>query len=306
MTKGFVTMATGDERYYKMAVNLLNSYRYFTKEPYKFAIISDQKNEYTDQFDDAIIIENAQKNYMDKIRLLEICPYDENIFIDADCLAYSDLNSYWEVFENADDFSAFGKTFPIDSTLGWYNKDTIGSFGDRIKYVTHLHGVIYFIRPGAVCNQMLELCYKIIENYDKYNITGFPEAADEPVFAIAMGIMDLKPVIRKTEHYVFLPIADYINADISKGYLEYGFGENEKTNKGMLVHWANVNIDKALYKKEIMQLGFMTKKQEINYEQVNTYYKQCETEDKKKEKIRRRLERRSELKSKIYKIVKRI
>ena len=84
MTKGFVTMATGDERYYKMAVNLLNSYRYFTKKPYKFAIISDQKNEYTDQFDDVVIIENAQKNYMDKIRLLEICPYDENIFIDAD------------------------------------------------------------------------------------------------------------------------------------------------------------------------------------------------------------------------------
>lgn len=304
MVKGFVTMATGNERYYKMAINLLNSYKYFTTRPYKFAIISDKENEYTEQFDDVVIIENAQKNYMDKIRLLEVCPYDENIFIDADCLAYSDLNSYWEIFEKADDFSAFGKMFPANSTLGWYNKDTIGAFGNKIKYVTHLHGVIYFVRPGDICNQMLKLCHKIIENYNEYDITGFPEAADEPVFAIAMGIMGLKTINRRTENYVFLPIANYINADISRGYLEYAFGENEKTEKGMLVHWANVNIDKALYKKEIMQLNFLIKGKEIDHSKINTYYKRWKLEDEKKEKRRRRLENKSKLKSMIYKIIK--
>ena len=45
--KGFVTIATGDSKYYQMAVNLLLSYRHFTKSPYPFAIISDRENEYT-------------------------------------------------------------------------------------------------------------------------------------------------------------------------------------------------------------------------------------------------------------------
>ena len=40
----------------------------------------------------------------------------------------------------------------------------------------------------------------------------------------------------------------------------------KKTEKGMLVHWANVNIDKALYKKkEIMQLNFLIKGKEIDH-----------------------------------------
>ena len=45
--KGFVTIATGQERYYKLARNLLHSYRLFAKDPFPFAIISDRENEYT-------------------------------------------------------------------------------------------------------------------------------------------------------------------------------------------------------------------------------------------------------------------
>lgn len=305
MTKGFITIATGDERYYKMALNLLNSYHYFTNKPYKFAVIADEENEYTRHFDDVILVEDAYKNYMDKIRLLKICPYDENIFIDADCLAYKDLNEYWNVFKNADDFSAFGEMFDLNSNLGWFNKNTIGQWGDKIKYITRLHGVIYFIRPGEICNQMTELCYKIIEHYDEYNITGFPKAADEPIFAIAMGIMNLKTVNRKTEYYLFLPVANFINANISKGYLEYGLGEMEKTKNGMLIHWANVNTEKALYKKEVLQLQFLINEEEIDDQQVNKRYKQWMLEDRKKEKRKQRIERKSKLKSMIYNIVKR-
>ena len=46
MTHGFITIATGDVQYYKMSVNLLHSYRWFSKTPVPFAILADQENEY--------------------------------------------------------------------------------------------------------------------------------------------------------------------------------------------------------------------------------------------------------------------
>ena len=55
MKRGFVTVVTGAERYYQMAVNLLNSYRFFAKEPLPFAIIAEEENEYTKQFDKTIL-----------------------------------------------------------------------------------------------------------------------------------------------------------------------------------------------------------------------------------------------------------
>lgn len=92
MSHGFLTIATGDEKYYKMAANLLQSYRYFSKPPLPFAILADRENEYTAKFDDVMLLENAHCNYLDKLSMLESLPYDVNIFIDADCIAYGDLN----------------------------------------------------------------------------------------------------------------------------------------------------------------------------------------------------------------------
>ena len=59
MTKGFLTIATGNEKYFILAKNLLNSYRYFSEKPLPFAIITDRYNQYTDEFDNTIILDKA-------------------------------------------------------------------------------------------------------------------------------------------------------------------------------------------------------------------------------------------------------
>ena len=91
MKKGFITIATGKDLYYKLAYNLIKSYKYFCDDPVSFAILCDRENEYTKDFDDVIIFkEGARNSYLDKLSLGEYLPYDENIFIDADCLAFGD------------------------------------------------------------------------------------------------------------------------------------------------------------------------------------------------------------------------
>lgn len=106
MTQGFITIATGDEQYYKLAVNLLHSYRHFSNAPLPFAILADRQNDFTAEFDDVRLFSRAHCGYLDKLDMFDYLPYDVNIFIDADCLAYGDLNSLFDVFRNADDFPA--------------------------------------------------------------------------------------------------------------------------------------------------------------------------------------------------------
>ena len=56
MTRGMITIATVDVHYYRIAANLLLSYRIFSDNPLPFAIIAEEENEYTALFDKVIIM----------------------------------------------------------------------------------------------------------------------------------------------------------------------------------------------------------------------------------------------------------
>ena len=152
MTRGFITIATGREIYYQLAKNLLLSYHLFCDNPYPFAIMCDRENEYTEVFDDVVILEKPLNSFWDKFELLKKSPYEETIFIDADCLAFADLNAYWDYFSKADDFTGSGCNYPIDSELGLFQKGRVGPYNDRVHWKPDICGGLYFIRKGAVCD----------------------------------------------------------------------------------------------------------------------------------------------------------
>lgn len=74
MTRGFITIATGNLYYSKLAENLLLSYRYHSKNPMPFAVLVSEENQYTKLFDDVIVVENPYKTFMDKFYLFSLCP----------------------------------------------------------------------------------------------------------------------------------------------------------------------------------------------------------------------------------------
>ena len=100
-------MATGNIIYYKMAANLLASFR-LHNPGVPFAIVCDRANEYTDMFDDVVVLKKANGNYMDKFSLLIKSPYDESIFIEPDCLIYRNLDFFWGLLSHESDCSSFG------------------------------------------------------------------------------------------------------------------------------------------------------------------------------------------------------
>lgn len=240
MTRGFVTIATGDTRYYKMAQTLLRSYRQNCDKPMPFAIISDRHNRYTLEFNDVVILPNANRNWMDKLALLTISPYDETIFIDADCLVYRNINFLWDVFADAADFSCFGKALPMDSTDGWFTNQAAKIF--PIQFITHLHGILYFIRKGDTIDRMNHLCETILSRYNEVTYKGFNDRlADEPVFALAMAILGLKPVARQSDYYCFVPFATQFSSDYTTRTVTFCNPIDGAVDTCRIVHWGNQN-----------------------------------------------------------------
>ena len=182
MTRGFVTIATGDKWYYRIAGDLLRSYRLFSAEPLPFAIICDRNGPCTGEFDRVILMDHPFGSCLDKLRLPESIPFDETVFIDADCLAFRDLNDFWEAFDGASDFSAFGRDYPVDYPWAWFQRDGAGEFADQIQSIPDFIGGVYFLRKTPHLTELSQTCRHILAHYGEYRFRQFEKPAAEQIF----------------------------------------------------------------------------------------------------------------------------
>lgn len=186
-TYGFVTIATGHVRYYQMAINLLRSIK-CTNPNSLVGIITDKGNDLISEFDKVVILDNPYSSYLDKLYLLKNCPFDRNIFIDADSLVYGDISYLWDDFNLKTDFSCLGEQYPLNYKDGFFIYENVRNYKKDINYIPRLHGGLYYIKKGKFCDEMLDLCLDIKDNYYNFNFTIFKNPADEPIIALASSI----------------------------------------------------------------------------------------------------------------------
>ncbi len=218
--RGFVTLATGDEKYYKMARNMLHSFRVHNKDV-KMAILCDRENKYTSEFDDVIVLNEANCDYRDKLRLLVDCPYDENIFIESDCLIYRNIDCFWKMLSKEYDFTSFG--WPDGNFYIWFS-DSIKEKYD-INAIHIFNPGYMFIRNGDVCKKIYddatEICEYLIAHKDEHPKSFIHEKLrDDPALALAMQLNGLKPAERpKVGKCMVLPGKKKVYANMIKGVL---------------------------------------------------------------------------------------
>ena len=254
MTKGFITIATGKEEYYALARNLLRSYRRFCPSPLPFAILADRENEYTAEFDDVLVFPNGATNsYLDKLRLAEFAPYDETIFIDADCLAFGDLNVIFDHFKDADDFSCFGRVLPLDDKTGWFEYENLGALQEKVSYVVGLHGGIYYMRKGDMSSKVMADAMDFIPNYKDYGFRGKFDLGDEPLVALAMAVNGCRPIPFIPEDICcYWEYADRVDMDITRGKATV-----DGRYDTILMHWGTRFTRGLQYKKQLALLELM-------------------------------------------------
>lgn len=249
--RGFATIATGSEHYYQLAANLLRSYRRNGGGAWPFAIIAEEENEYTKAFDQLILMPNPTHSYMDKLRLFECLPYDETIFIDADCLVYGCIDDWWSRFENGPDFSCFGCAIEdLKTDRGWFRWDGMGEFKEQIRFVPSFSGGIYYVRKKPTAQRVFELAKYAAAHYRDFPFAIFNKPADEPVLAFGMAICDCRPV-DVSEVGIYVKRRD-LPMDILKPTASWTYGG--RTFPVKLVHWGNFGTMKAQYHLEVERL----------------------------------------------------
>lgn len=260
LTKGFVTVATGKEQYYKIAQNLLRSYRFTTKESLPFALLCEEENEYTKEFDVVKVYPEATRSYLDKLEMFDLLPFDINIFIDADCLAFRDINRLFDIFENADDFCCYGRVLPLDDKTGWFEYENLNEdLQKQISYVVGLHGGIYYIRKTEKAKSVFDCAKEFSKNYADYKFKGkFETPGDEPVIALSMAVNDCKPIaFDLTSLICYWEHENQFRFNIEKG-VAAAKSINTYTD---IVHWGTRFTYSLQYKKSVaaMELSLKNK-----------------------------------------------
>lgn len=221
---GFVTLAVGDDYYYKLAANLLRSYRLNGNCDAQFVIFADRENKYTAMFDKVILIENPKYSYLDKLEILHNPPFEHNIFIDADCLIYNDVSILLENAEKSG-VHCFGKKLELTSQDGWFLIDDIGEYKEMIDFIPSMHGGIIFFSSGELTNKIYMLAMQISNEYSKYRFKYFNNPADEPILALSTAVYNCPPIELSNAQlgtaYCFLPAVKNVQMNIRKKKLTY-------------------------------------------------------------------------------------
>lgn len=257
--RGFVTIATGKETYYRLAHNLLLSYRYHAKSQEPFAILCDRNNRWTDDFDEAVIIDNPSGSYYDKMRILDLSPFDETIFIDADCLLLRDPNCLWNLFKNGPDVGVLGATFPLDADDGWWDADNLGVLRDRVDYKMICQGGIYYVRnSGKDIPAFIETCHFIEEHYLDYHFRRFEDSySDEMIISLASCVHHYLPAKDWMDVFAYYPAVKILAQDILSGTVEFRciLSPQRLYKDSILIHYGTANAKyKWSYHKEIFKL----------------------------------------------------
>lgn len=244
--RGFVTIATGKQKYYDLARNLLRSYRANGNSTVPFALLCDRDCSVAREFDDFVLISEPYCSYLDKLQLYKYAPYEETIFIDADALIVGGTDILWTDFGRMDDFSCYGRTLSLDSHDGWFFYEDMGNLKSQIPFCVSMHGGLYYLRKTDRCSRIFEKAKEFEEDYHSYTFANFRNPADEPVLALSMAVNACEPCPQK-DRIVFIPSYDGAVSASPRGRVKV----QGRVVEPVILHFGNRNLPSFLYQCQL-------------------------------------------------------
>jgi hypothetical protein len=199
--QGYVTLATGTQRYVEMAVVLGLSLKTF--DPKRPVCLLYDKHvrlpPYSERiFDHAISVTDDAKypGCMNKARLFDYSPFERTMFIDADCiLMKSQVDTYWSRCAGSSFTAPGGRR----ATGHWEQLDLAATCQRfACPYVVVMNsGALYFERDHTAERVFREIDWLYSHRRDelqRFHRNQPGQYADEPFFGVAMGRLGLDPV----------------------------------------------------------------------------------------------------------------
>lgn len=263
---GILTIAHGDRRYIDMskmlALSLLHS-----NPLIKRAVISDTaEDEFKGLFDIYIPYNKTfGAGLSQKLHLDKYSPFDETIFIDADCLVISPLNEIIELV-TPHSFVVFGDQI---NSGEWFMDVTSICKKFNVPSIPKFNGGAYYFKKDAITANIYNDAREITGRYTDIGLKYLNGALnEEPVIAIAMAVNHVK-AIDDSGKGMRTPIGinGPLNVDVLNQHCR--FIKNGVRVKPAILHFAGAYTDAFHYKREITKLKLSRKIPHINKKLVS-------------------------------------
>jgi hypothetical protein len=189
---GIITIAQGEKRYIEMAKMLATSLS-LTNPGIKRAVITDAAAEEFNELFDIFIPYNADfgKGLSQKLYLDKYSPFDETIFIDADCLVFKSLESTIELCKKYP-FVVFGDQI---SSGEWYMDVAAMCKRFNLPSIPLFNGGTYYFDKSDAALKIYNKARQLKENYTELGFSNFRGSInEEPLISVAMAINNIESV----------------------------------------------------------------------------------------------------------------
>jgi hypothetical protein len=189
---GIITIAQGDKRYVEMAKALALSL-IKTNPEIKRGVITDAAQQEFDGLYDIYIPYNESygKGLNQKLYLDKYSPFEETLFIDADCLVVTSLNNMLTLCRNYT-FVVFGG--PISTDI-WYMDVAATCNKFNLSSIPLFNGGTYYFKNGSTTTCIYDKARELKENYTENGFEIFRGSInEEPLIAVAMAINNTEAI----------------------------------------------------------------------------------------------------------------
>lgn len=228
MSRGVLTLASGPERFQQWAGYLQKSISRFDPGC-QLAVVTDVPDSpYLRGFDQIIPFDPTRgEPYLQKLWLPEYSPFDETLFLDADCLVYRGLDHVWQSALAGPDVGVAARVVDKPywcSDLALLPEEYLCS-----SYVEHNGGLMFWRRTGLASDTFAEARDVYANHYREFGLHLFGERPnDEPPLALVMsrrgllGIQESRHTMRSLAGLVGQP-----RLRIGRGTAEFTVYEGE-------------------------------------------------------------------------------
>ncbi len=169
MTRNVITIATGKYLYLEFAFNLARSFLWWNKDTgINFYLITDLDIALPFDLKDKIKIklikpDEVGSGFSSKLYLDKLAPQGQTLFIDSDCLVFSNLLYLFERFKGHA-VSVVGTFIKDDEWFGDIGKIR-SSF--NLPHLPKFNGGIYYLEKGEKANAVYDTARELEKSYDE-------------------------------------------------------------------------------------------------------------------------------------------
>ena len=251
--KGVLTIAHGQSRFARQAVNLARSIR--LRDPnLPLAVVTDLPAALFEGIYDHVIPWNfaGRSGLVSKLDAYEMSPFDVTLFLDTDILMFTSLQPVFEHFAG-DEFSVIGQ---LQAETGWFESTALMHEEFAVEAFPRFVGGLYYFVKSETAAGVFREAHAIHLRYDELRIKLHEGMRnDEPIFSVAMARTGMHARKARTPGLLINPTwwpVRSADIDVIAGRCDQF--ENKKILRRAMMHFYDGRTHSYFYIREVLRL----------------------------------------------------